>query len=464
MQSVKQLSIDDYTYNVLRNLPTIEVSLKALIKNVSKAQNQIKLLHEKDDGFITIAVKKQDKWMQYHYSKDELKENIGKILSIEGINVYLSANSFYKPFRRIENIRKLNSLYIDLDYYSLENFKNLTTDQIIWQLERDYFKNKVPEANFIVLTGRGIAIYWLIEPVPYKALPLWNAVQKHFLKELKEIGADEKSIDSSRVMRLAGSINQKSGKNADILVYSEDRYILSEIQEEYLPVLTPYVKNPYYKSKGRNSKIVNFFTLYSLHYARLRDIVALQKIREGYCRNEEGSLAKSGQREFMCFLYRYWSCCYEANKEKALENTLDFNKGFKVPLDYKEVERATKSAEKAYETWLKDSPSGTYKRGGYNYKNETLIEKLNLIDEEMIKLETIISKKEIKRRNNERTKESQKVKRRNKEGLTKRQQDKLNKENKIKELIKKGYNKSEIARELNLNRSTITRSYNYLFN
>ncbi|MBY6815324.1 DNA-binding response regulator, partial [Clostridium botulinum] len=54
MQSVKQLSIDDYTYNVLRNLPTIEVSLKALIKNVSKAQNQIKLLHEKDDGFITI--------------------------------------------------------------------------------------------------------------------------------------------------------------------------------------------------------------------------------------------------------------------------------------------------------------------------------------------------------------------------------------------------------------------------
>ncbi|KHF05144.1 hypothetical protein, partial [Vibrio parahaemolyticus] len=84
----------------------------------------------------------------------------------------------------------------------------------------------------------------LIEPVPYKALPLWNAVQKHFLKELKDIGADEKSIDSSRVMRLAGSINQKSGKNADILVYSEDRYILREIQEEYLPELTPYVKNP----------------------------------------------------------------------------------------------------------------------------------------------------------------------------------------------------------------------------
>ncbi|KEI94019.1 response regulator transcription factor [Clostridium botulinum] len=460
MQSVKQLSIDDYTYNVLRNLPTIEVSLKALIKNVSKAQNQIELLHEKDDGFITIAVKKQDKWMQYHYSKDELKDNIGKILSIEGINVYLSANSFYKPFRRIENIRKLNSLYIDLDYYSLKNFKNLTTDQIIWQLECDYFREKVPEANFIILTGRGIAIYWLIEPVPYKALPLWNAVQKHFLKELKDIGADEKSIDSSRVMRLAGSINQKSGKNADILVYSEDRYILREIQEEYLPELTPYVKNPYYKSKGRNPKIVNFFTLYSLHYARLRDIVTLQKIREGYCRNEEGSLVKSGQREFMCFLYRYWSCCYEANKEKALENTIDFNKEFKVPLEYKEVERSTRSAEKAYEAWFKDSPSGTYKRGGYNYKNETLIEKLNITDKEMKTLETIIGKKEVRRRDNQKNKIRQKAKRRNEKGLTKRQQEKLNKESKIKELLSKGFGVREISRKLDINVSAVSRVKN----
>lgn len=460
MQSVNQLSIDDYVKHVLRNLSTAEISIKSLINNITQAKKQIDLLHEKDDGYITIAVKKQHRWIQYHYHKDELKNNIGKVISIDEANVYISANSFYKPFRRIENIRKLNALYIDLDYYSLENFKNLTTDQIIWQLEEDYFKEKVPEANFIVLTGRGIAIYWLIDPVPYKALPLWNAVQKHFLKELKEIGADEKSIDSARVMRLAGSVNQRNLKTSELLVYKEDRYILREIQEEYLPVLTPYVKNPYHKSKGRNPKIVNFFTLYSLHYARLRDIVTLQKVRQGYCRNENGNLVKSGQREFMCFLYRYWSCCYEANKEKALENTLDFNKNFKVPLDYKEVESATKSAEKAYAAWLKDRPSGTYKCGGYNYKNNTLIEKLNIIDEEMKILETIIGKKEVKRRNNERTKKKQKAKRRNKDGLTKRQEKKLNKEKKIKKLLSKGFGVREISRKLDINVSTVSRVKN----
>ncbi len=453
LQSAKQLSIDDYTYDVLKNLPTMEVSITALIEHVSKAQNQIELLHEKDDGFITIAIKKQDKWMQYHYSKDELKENIGKILSIEGINVYLSANSFYKPFRRIENIRKLNSLYIDLDYYSLENFKNLNAEQIIWQLEKDYFKEKVPEANFIVLTGRGIAIYWLIEPVPYKALPLWNAVQKHFLKELKEIGADEKSIDSARVMRLAGSVNQKSSKLSDILVYSENRYGLRQIQEEYLPVLTPYVKNPFHRSKGRNPRVVNFFTLYSLHYARLRDLVSIQKSRQGLCRNEEGSLVKTGQREFMCFLYRYWSSCYEKDKEKALQNTLEFNKEFNLPLDDAEVIRTTKSAEKAYEFWLKDSPSGSYRRGGYNYKNKTLIDKLNIIDEEMQTLETIISKKEVKRRNNE----QHRARRRNEDGLTPKQAELKILKEKIFNLRKKELSIRNIAEVLEVSKSKVSR-------
>ncbi|RHW65083.1 DNA-binding response regulator, partial [Clostridium botulinum] len=160
------------------------------------------------------------------------------------------------------------------------------------------------------------------------------------------------------------------------------------------------------------------------------------------------------------FLYRYWSCCYEANKEKALENTLDFNEGFKVPLDYKEVEMATRSAEKAYETWLKDSPSGTYKRGGYNYKNQTLIEKLNITDEEMKTLETIIGKKEIRRRDNQKNKIRQKAKRRNEKGLTKRQQEKLNKESKIKKLLSKGFGVREISRKLDINVSAVSRVKN----
>jgi hypothetical protein len=61
--------------------------------------------------------------------------------------------------RRIENIRKLNSLFIDLDYYTLEEYKGLDSDQIIWLLEKDYFKQSVPPPSFIVISGQGIVIF-----------------------------------------------------------------------------------------------------------------------------------------------------------------------------------------------------------------------------------------------------------------------------------------------------------------
>lgn len=39
----------------------------------------------------------------------------------------------------------------------------------------------------------------------------------------------------------------------------------------------------------------------------------------------------------------------------------------------------------------------------------------------------------------------------------------MDKENKIKDLIKKGLNKTEISKELGINRSTMYRNYGHLF-
>jgi hypothetical protein len=137
------------------------------------------------------------------------------------------------------------------------------------------------------------------------ALPLWNAVQKFFLEKLKEIGADAKSIDAARVYRLSGTINKKNRQASEILVFNEERYVLRDIQELYLPELNDYVKNPGIKKRGRKSKVVKLFNLYSLHHARLLDLVEIQNFRKGYCRDENGELVEKSQRELMCFLYRY---------------------------------------------------------------------------------------------------------------------------------------------------------------
>src|SRR3712207_6566744 len=251
-----------------------------------------------------------------------------------------------------------------------------------------------------------------------------------------------------------------------------------------MPALTPYVKNPAFKRRGRKSKIVKMFNCYSLHYARLMDLVKLQEMRNGLCRNKDGTLTETGQREIMCFLYRYWSCCFTKDKEKAIKDTLEFNKGFTLPLDENTVRTQTRQAEKAYEEWLynefnykkkKDRTKEEeetfkslknrrkqYKLLGYNYTNKTLIDILCIIEEEMKHFKTIISEKEVKRRTNIRTNEHHKIARRNKNGLTKKQQEKLDRLEFIKKLKAKGYKQKEIAKELGVSIKTIKRCYTEL--
>ncbi|NOW87936.1 hypothetical protein B0H39_005967 [Clostridium beijerinckii] len=421
-----------------------------------EAVKNISILHEGDDGFIAIAAKKEKEYVQYHYKVNDLTYNIGKAVSLDA-NIYMTPNSFFMPKRKIENIRKLNALYIDIDYYNIETLKTYDHGRILAILENDYFGQDVPEPSFLIYTGRGLAVYWLIEPVPIKVLPLWNSIQKFFVDKLKDMGADSKSIDGARIMRLAGSINDKTGLRSKLYMYDENLvYTLRNIQNDYLPQLTPYINNPAHKGRGRKAKVVNFYTLYSLHYARLNDILKLQEIRDGYCRNNDGKLTEEGQREFMCFLYRYWYCCYCNDLVQALENALEFNQGFRKPLVNNEVEKITMQAEKAYEKWLLDSPNGVYKRGGYNYKNETLIEKLNITDEEMKVMTTIINPSEKLRRKLLKERES----RRNEDGLTKREQQKRDTIKAVQELKEQGLSQSSVSKELGKGIATVKRYWN----
>ena len=84
-------------------------------------------------------------------------------------------------------------------------------------LEENYFNKLIPRPNLIIDSGRGLALIWNIEKVPHMALPLWKAVQEYLYSQLKEFGADRKALDATRILRVAGSINSKSGTRVTIL-------------------------------------------------------------------------------------------------------------------------------------------------------------------------------------------------------------------------------------------------------
>jgi hypothetical protein len=462
------------------------------LEDINAATKTIELLHSNDDGFIAIAAKKDKDWSQFHYKVQELKDNIAKAVSLDA-NVYLSPNSFFRPIRKIENIRKLNTLYIDVDFYNIENFKDCDHVYMMNLINNEYFESGVlPEPTFTIFTGKGLAYYWLIEPCHINVLPLWNVVQRFLLETLEEVGGDRKSIDSARVMRLAGSMHIEADKRSKIYINDEKLiYKLGDIQREYLPELSPQEeslgdrvhkrkhltseeyfekieakKNKKSKAKAKKeNKVIGLYNKLKLHYTRFMDLVKLQEMRNGYCRNQSGELVKTGQREEMCFLYRYWYSLYCNDYDLALDNTLEFNQGFKEPLPEEEVRKITESAARAYEEWIQDEnePDETkrgkkignkvYKHKGYNYRNETLIKMLNITEEEMKALDTIISKQLKKENKNFK----ERATRRNEDGLTKKQAEKKKRLEDVQKLYEQGLKQVEIAEKLNLHKRVISR-------
>lgn len=385
-------------------------------------------VHGNSKGWITRSCIDENGYSQWHYKYLELKET-----DLTGKNIYITLNTFFKPCRRLECIKELNFLYIDLDYYKTK----YTKEQVIMNLEANYFNKIIPATNYILDSGRGLALLWNINKVTSKALPLWKAIQEYLYKQLKEFGADRQALDATRILRVPGSINSKSKTVVSIIDEYDYIYDLREIQKEYLPELKPKEKK-----KGRPKKINYVYRERSLYFARIQDIIKLCELREYDLR---------GHREIILFLYRYYLCGFTEDVQKALEDVLELNSMFRYPLKENEVIRATMSAEKCYLDKNKE----------YKYKNDTLIELLEITEYEETYMSTIISKNEYKRRHREREK-NRYLEKLKADGKIKEKDKLLQRRIKIKDLLAEGLEQKDICLRLNISKRTYIRDRKYL--
>ena len=79
--------------------------------DIEECINHLEMLHKDSKGYITIS-SKDPNYKQWHYKSEDIIDNAEDILNI--INAYVSQNTFYKPQRRIENIKELRTIYIDI--------------------------------------------------------------------------------------------------------------------------------------------------------------------------------------------------------------------------------------------------------------------------------------------------------------------------------------------------------------
>ena len=377
--------------------------------------------------FISFFIKKDEDFSRWGVNSNEW-DKLYKLLNHEN-DTYCSINSFHRASNCTSKyVKKLNALIVDLDYYKIPEYKNLTAKQMIEliKLDVDYL-----EPSFYVDSGRGLYLIWLLENTyaTTKSKSYWSKIEVELIKRFEPFGADGKVKDVARVLRVPGSINSKNGRAVNIILpedetstlleytYNPKRFELSDISNYYWGDISENerTKKTSIKKvkKKSNKKIIALKTIKNLHYTRTKDLEQIVKLR--------GDL--KGCRESLLFLYRLNLLYADVEPKKALDLTLELNSCMNEPLKEKEVEKATRSAETNAEVYFRlknkydEEKEGVSlnqylsQNGAYLYKNSTIIDELKITEDEMKSLEILIDTNEKNRRKLIRNSEYYKVNR-----------------------------------------------------
>ena len=385
--------------------------------------NYINTLHKNSEGFITVAKMKKH-WQQYYF------EGINDLsINLNDKDVYISQNTFNNRSRRLTHLKELKALYIDIDCYKV----NLSKEAVKYFMENDLY-GQIPVPNMLIDSGRGLYYIIFLENTKVEDLPKWQLVERYLYEKLKKLGADNKALDATRVLRVVGSTNSKNNELVKVIDTYDYQYTLDEIIENYIPEVNEDRKEKQKplgeRKKGRKKKFVSLFNLYNLYYTRFKDIKKLVEIR---------NYEMTGYREITLFLIRYFLNVYHGDDDLVMEEVIEINNSFTEPLEINEVFNATRSGAIGATESV------------YKYSNDKLIKLLDITPSEQKEMATIIGKSEKYYRNNKNRREQ----RRNEEGLTNKEADKLKNEERVLELKRKKYTLKQISKELNLSISYV---------
>lgn len=471
-------------------------SQKILINNDVEEKEFFKFLKElninTEKGYLSLMIKK-NKTQRWSLDINEI-EQLEKVQGVQ--DFYCTLNTLYCQGRHTDKyINKLNAFYVDLDYYNIPELQGLTATQVVGILEQEL---DYPEPTFYVDSGRGLYIIWLLQNTyaTQASKKYWKKIEKLLIELFQPYGSDPKASNVGRVFRLIGSKNSKSGKVVKLIQspnyynnYNNSaeikRYEMFEIAEFFWGIQEKELfvddilqqkeeKKP--KKRKTTTKITQLKNTYTLNCFRCDDLETLVELRKN------NNCYETGYRENLLFLYRLHLLYTKIEPTIALEKVLALNNKLPLPLDIKEVTKATENAEKIGQRYIELTNS--YKEdigmslnqflssnGAYIFKNDTIIKYLNITPEEQYYLRTIIGPEE---KNNRRicqnqeyySKNSDKIKKeRNKkykqelkeEGKQSRDQKNKKLRKEIKKLINEGKTQKEIANILGLGIATIKR-------
>lgn len=417
-----------------------------------------------------------------------------------GLNcdTFFTINLFKKRSRKQEFLRWINAVYIDCDFKD----PTLSVADKVALAKKVCLKKVGFLPSIMTSSGNGLHLYFLFtSPIKASGLVRWKLVQKEFCARLQEIHADPKALDASRVLRLPGTINTKNNTRCSVVYFTRDkddsdivqRYSFDELADKVLPVERVVIKcrrktkaerqAEYLKKKakreqqykenlekilkslhaknakaGADSELSKKMKLLSTNVMRYTDLMVLLDMR-----SKATGVVPKGARNELLFWIMNFACLAElvnsknfyAEAEKIAQKIdccWDYESNGNLSTLYGKLLQHEQG--KTIKVFNRDFPTL------YTPKNDTLIRRLIITDDEQNHLKTLISSEKLKERNKSKVKQRREKQRRDK-GIMSREEYLQRKNDKIKlvEYFKNFMTTKEMIKFLGFSRSSI---YSYL--
>ena len=188
-------------------------------------------------AFFSVLSVSAGKYTQLSYPVRQLAEVLEKLKEI--IDVWISQSSFRRKNRRLVKFYSVSLLFLDLDTYKIEYLQRFEPREQLRYLLLFCRVEGFVSPSTVVFSGRGLQVKWLLEePVEPQQLLKWKACQHALATKLLLMGADFGALDPSRVLRVVGTVNSKSGQLVEVLhgdLSAPIRYDFGELAEMLLP-------------------------------------------------------------------------------------------------------------------------------------------------------------------------------------------------------------------------------------
>lgn len=443
-------------------------------------------------GFVSfLRLRPGDRMRQTTHKLEHLPQALSRL---DGVgDIWVAQNEFFRPDRKLVHAARMPVAFLDLDTYNVPALAKLGPEVQCQAFLAECVACGVPEPSLVVYSGRGLQVKWVLEePAPSRAIPRWRSVQRDLLARFQAFGADPRALDVSRVLRLDGSTNSRSGHVARVLHRASVPTMGGSLRDDGLVVhafdtlaetLLPYgrheladlraqaedhrrewqegvqaiearradltlVPGALGKRQGTHANL-RVFVRSQLAWDRIGDIRRLFELR-GWTNG-----APKGERDVPVFL----AACFLAEAKLAKDVMSELRPLVRLlapDWTEPEIKNCVSSVlERAHAHARGETVEfrGKQVSPRYGHSNATLIEKLCIKPDEEREMQTIISKDEKRRRTNER-----RTSHRREQGIVPRadyRQAALDKATAAKALKAQGRSLRAISAELEMPLSTV---------